>query len=130
MVKLSKPGEMDAAGSESDKSADVSGGSDTETVSMFADEVKMDPLEAIELLGEMVDQPDEFGIGTNEAIRELRGRVEELEAENDDLRRDLAVLWEFVSVEGPNGERVVAVEDGKGVGPESLDLYDPTGEFE
>lgn len=130
MVKLSKPSEMDAAESESEKSADVSGGSDTETVSMFGDEVEMEPLEAIELLGEMVDQPDAFGIGTTEAIRELRDRVDELEAENDALRRDLAVLWEHVSVEGPNGERAVPVEDGKGVGPESVNLYDPTGEFE
>lgn len=130
MVKLSKPGEMDAAESKSDKSADAPRGSDTETVSMFGDEAEMEPLEAIELLGEMVDQPDAFGIGTTEAIRELRDRVDELEAENDALRQDLAVLWGYVSVEGPNGERVVSLEEGRGVAPESVDLYDPTGEFE
>ena len=129
-MKLSAPGEMDNPESESAPSAAGSGGLSDETVMPFPEHEEMDPLEAIELLGDMVGNPESFGIASESMVREAEERVEELEAENERLRRDLAVLWEHVSFEGPNGERAVPVEEGSGVGPKSVDVYDPTAEFD
>ena len=99
-----------------------------ETVTLLGDE--MDPLEAIELIGEMLERPESFGLVPASRLTELNERIAEVEAENGRLRRDLAVLWVHQSVEADGGEQVIPDGDGMGVPPESLDMHDPVGEFD
>ena len=99
-----------------------------ETVTLLGDE--MDPLEAIELVGEMLERPESFGLVPASRLTSLNERIGEVEAENGRLRRDLAVLWVHQSAKAADGEHVIPDGDGMGVAPESLDMYDPTGEFD
>jgi len=99
-----------------------------ETVTLLGDE--MGPLEAIELIGEMLERPESFGLVPASRLTELNERIAEVEAENGRLQRDLAVLWVHQSVEADEGEHVIPDGEGMGIAPESLDMHDPTGEFD
>ena len=99
-----------------------------ETVTLLGDE--MGPLEAIELIGVMLERPESFGLVPASRLTELNERIAEVEAETGRLQRDLAVLWVHQSVEADEGEHVIPDGEGMGIAPESLDMHDPTGEFD
>lgn len=125
-MKLSKPEDMD----EVEESPAVS---DMDTVVMFGEETPID--NAVQALTEIVEQPDNFGLVSESRLVESEERVLELEERNENLRRDVAVLWEyvtenFVDRQTPSGEKAIPVDSESGAGPLSFDVYDPTREFD
>lgn len=56
----------------------------------------MDPLDAIEMLGEMLDNPESFGLVSASQYRELADRVEQLEEENEDLAKSLRQAYSIM----------------------------------
>ena len=124
-MKLSKPEDMD----EVEESPAVS---DMDTVVMFGEETPID--NAVQALAEIVEQPDNFGLVSESRLVESEERVLELEERNENLRRDVAVLWEyvtenFVDRQTPSGEKAIPGDSERGVVPLSFDVYDPTREF-
>lgn len=81
-MELSKPEDMEIVESEGNEAV---GSFDAETVTMFGEE--MDAIEAIELVGKAVDEPEAFGIASESQFWDLRDRLDELEAENERLRK-------------------------------------------
>ena len=129
-MRLSIPSDEDA-GEFEDGDGGGSGSGHTipdETVTVLGDE--MDPLDAIEQMGDMLERPESFGLVPASRLTDLNERIAEVEAENGRLRRDLAVLWVHQSAEAADGEHVIPDGDGMGVAPESLDMHDPKGEFD
>lgn len=125
-MKLSLPAEMDeSAGEDSGKQSGSSGkqsGSGEklrdQTVSLFDEGSVMDPLEAIELLGEMLDRPEAFGMVAESSHEELAERVEALEEENERLAESLRSAYEVL-------------DEQDSIKSFSIDrsVYDPTEEF-
>ena len=125
-MKLSKPEDMD----EVEESPAVS---DMDTVVMFGEETPID--NAVQALAEIVERPDNFGLVSESRLVESEERVLELEERNENLRRDVAVLWEyvtenFVDRQAAGGAKVVPAGSERGVAPLSFDVYDPTREFD
>ena len=125
-MKLSKPEDMD----EVEESPAVS---DMDTVVMFGEETPID--NAVQALAEIVERPDNFGLVSESRLVESEQRVLELEERNENLRRDVAVLWEyvtenFVDRQAAGGAKVVPADSERGVAPLSFDVYDPTREFD
>lgn len=117
-MKLSSPGEMDGSPEESaGKQSESVGKLSTGTVSVMGDE--MDPTAAIELLGEMLERPEAFGMVAESSHVELVERVGALEAENEELRESLRQVYTIM-------------DEAESVSQFSLNgsVYDPTEEFE
>ena len=127
-MKLSIPSDEDDGDLEGGEADGLGHTIRDETVTLLGDE--MGPLEAIELVGEMLERPESFGLVPASRLTDLNERIAEVEAENGRLRRDLAVLWVHQSVEAAEGEHVIPDGDGMGIAPESLDMHDPNGEFD
>lgn len=122
-MELSTPKEIEAEPAESGSQQPALG-----TVEVLGGEMSVE--RAVEQFGEMLEQPEAFDLVPASKVRALEERVEELEEENQKVRRDLAVLWVTESVEAIDGSHVVPDGDGKGVGPLSVDGSDPTDEFD
>lgn len=98
-----------------------------ETVTFAGEEMPIE--DAVSLAGEMLDRPEAFGMAKASRVRELARENEELRDMVKSLRSDVAALWEAASVEMSGGQKAVEV-DGSAFVPSSLNVYDPTEEFE
>ena len=87
-MKLSLPEEMD------DPPESDTGGVERESVSVMGDE--MDALAAIELLGEMLERPEAFGLVPASRLTELNERLAEVQAENGRLREEMEEREEWL----------------------------------
>ena len=103
-------------------------------VTVMGDEMPVS--EAVTLLFDMLESPEAFGMvsesrveGIETHVGHLAERIESLEEQNERLRGDVAVLWEHVASDGPNGQKVIPNGDGTAYLPDSFAAYDPTAEF-
>ena len=130
-MKLSTPDEMDEIDEEWTENR-----TEYDTVVMFGEEMQLD--EAVALVSEVIQRPDDFGFTSEERVveseqrvLELEDRVAQLEEMNEHLRDDVAALWKYVAEQSPaTGQYAVPKGDGTGWLPSSIDSYDPTAEFE
>lgn len=96
-------------------------------------ETKVDPgrdpiplIDAVEEHNERIREVEKMAMEN----QKLRSRVDELEAMVDRLRADVAALYAARET-GPQGRHIVVSEDDEHAwAPESVDMYDPLGEFE
>jgi hypothetical protein len=87
-MKLSLPEEMD------DPPEEDSGDGMRESVSVMGEE--MEPLAAIELLGEMLERPEAFGLVPASRLTGLNERLAEVQAENGRLREEMEEREEWL----------------------------------
>jgi len=98
--------------------ADSSG--DGRTVEVFGSSVGL--IEAVELIGDVVEEPDAFGMATDADVRELRETVEKQREAIAELADAVEILAEN---QGAGGSPSLVLD------PEPLTgIYDPTQEFE
>ena len=94
----------------------VSGRSGAEMVSVFDDEMTVSG--AVELMGEMLENPEAFGMVPESSHRDLRRRVEELEEQNEELVESLRRAYSIM-------------DEAESMSQFTIDesVYDPTEEF-
>lgn len=113
-MKLSKPEEMDEIEEPAEEQNGDSGGDSG-------------PPDTSLLLEEVLDQPDQFGLASEETVRDLRDRVEQQEEAIAELAHAVELL---ASTQGelvhsdPEASPTVALDSGPLSG-----IYDPTVEF-
>jgi len=132
MAEFVKPEEMDDMGEPDSSDVTLAGGvsSGTEpTMVDFAGEGEIPITDAVESLSRITQHPEAFEVASYEQIVELQNENRRLRQELETLRGDLAALWEAVSDETGDGRKFVVADSG-GYLPESVDVYDPTGEFD
>jgi chromosome segregation ATPase len=136
-MSFKKP-EEDDEGQTFEKGGSPSGGSGsiTEETVEFGDE-EVTVADALRLVGDTLTEPEEFGLVKAERVRELENRLGELRAENDDLRKelqelrsDMGGLWKAASEVDEQGRHYVRLDSDTGWLPESVDPYDPAGDFD
>ena len=120
-MKLSKPEEMD----EFEEPAEEQSTEDAVTVEVFEDEMEIGA--AVELMGSMLERPEEFGIATESDVIGLNELIEE-------QREAIAELAEAVEILSQNQGQMA--HDDENAGPSVLldserlsGIYDPTEEF-
>lgn len=114
-MKFSSPGEVDEpAEPEAGESAPEP--TPPETVTVFGSETTL--TEAVELMGEMLDKPEAFGMVSESQHAEVVERVEELEAENERMAESLRQVYSIM-------------DEADKMSQFSLNesVYDPTEEF-
>jgi hypothetical protein len=87
-MRLSLPEEMD------DPPEEDSADGMRESVSVMGDE--MEPLAAIELLGEMLERPEAFGLVPASRLTDLNEQLAEVQAENGRLREEMEEREEWL----------------------------------
>jgi len=134
-MKLSKPEEMDEFGEQAEeqsggvdpsKAAEMAAGNGEiegrggRTVELFGDEIEIG--EAVEVIAEMVEEPEHFGMATDADVRDLREKVAQQEKAIAELADAVEILAEN---QGDGGTPSMMLD------PEPLTgIYDPTQEFE
>lgn len=106
----------------------------TEETVRFGEEDSVAVGDALELIGDTLTQPEEFGLVKLERVRKLEDENKKLRKENDDLREeleqlrgDVAALWASVSKVDKQGRHAVPLDSSTGMLPESFSTYDPAG---
>lgn len=127
-MKLSKPEDMDEIEEQAEEQsgdvdpqtaaemAEAESSGDGRTVEVFGSEVGL--IEAVGLIGDVVEDPDAFGMATDAEVRNLREKVES-------QREAIAELLEAVEILSENQGGSVALETDRLSG-----IYDPSQEFE
>lgn len=131
-MQFSKPEDMDDMGEpdSSDVTLVAGGSSGTEPQLVeFAGEGEIPITDAVESLSRITQSPEAFGVVSYDQFVELQNKNYELRQEVEKLRGDLAALWESVAEEAGDGRKFVVGNDS-GYLPESVDVYDPTEEFD
>lgn len=131
-MSFKKPEEDDEGQTfENGESPSGGSGSITEETVEFGDE-EVTVADALRLAGDMLMQPEEFGLVKAERVRELENRLDELRAENDDLRKelqemrgDVAGLWKAASEVDDQGRHFVRLDGETGMLPGSFSAYAP-----
>lgn len=116
---------------EEGQSPDEGSASITEETVRFGDE-EVTVADALRLAGDMLTEPEAFGLVKAERVRELESRLDELRAENDDLRSelqevrsDVGGLWKAASEVDEQGRHFVRLEGETGMLPGSFSAYAP-----
>lgn len=127
-MKLSKPEDMDEIEEEAEEqSEDVDPATAAEmaagggqTVEAFGEEIEIG--KAVEVIAEMVEEPEHFGMATDADVRDLREKVAQQEKAIVELADAVEILAEN---QGDGGTPSMMLD------PEPLTgIYDPTQEFE
>jgi hypothetical protein len=110
-------------------------GSITEETVRFGDE-EVTVADAIQLAGDMLTEPEAFGIAKTERVRELEDMNQRLREKNnrlrqqlDELRSDVATLW-MVQSEIDNQGRYVLKDGNAAFLPDSFSSSNPGGEID
>lgn len=128
-MKLSTPEDMDEMGEPDERVNDaVEGIADPDaTVSIFDGE--MAPLEAIRFLGDIVEEPEAFGLSSEALADGVDKRLVEIEEMVEQNQKAIGEIAEAVDLLAGQQGKI----SGKSVelDPEPLSgIYDPTEEFE
>jgi len=131
-MKLSKPEDMDEIEEQAEEQsgdvdpetaaemAEADSSGDGRTVEVFGSSVGL--IEAVELIGDVVEEPDAFGMATDADVRDLREKVAQQEKAIAELADAVEILAEN---QGDGGTPSMMLD------PEPLTgIYDPTQEFE
>jgi hypothetical protein len=135
-MSFKKP-EEDDEGQTFEEGQSPSGGSAsiTEETVRFGDE-EVTVADALRLAGDMLTEPEEFGLVTADRVRKLEERNKRLAEKNerlrsqvDDLRSDMASLWMVESQLDGEG-RYVLTDGDTGFLPSSFTSTNPGGELQ
>ena len=123
-MKLSKPEDMDELDEPLEPETTTEPG-EVRTVEAFGEEMVLEA--AVQVIAEMVEKPDDFGIATTAEMRELRETIEQQRlaiAELADAFEKLAANQGQIAHDDPEAPATVRLDSKPLTG-----IYDPTEEF-